>query len=58
MESALLVNNNRKLLAINNLIGTYREYNFWRILQYVYVFYHYFIIFHDKIPLDIEISYK
>jgi len=35
IESALWVNNNRKLLAINNLIGTYREYNFWRILQYV-----------------------
>jgi len=46
------------LWAINNLFGTYREYIFWCILQYVSVLCYYFILFDDKILLDIKIFNK
>ena len=38
----------------------YREYIFWRILQYVSVLHvcYYFILFDDKILLDIKIFNK
>jgi len=53
-----LICNNRDLWAINNLFGTYREYIFWRILQFVSVLCYYFILFDDKILLDIKIFNK
>jgi len=40
-----LICNNRDLWAINNLSGTYREYIYWRILQYVSVLCYHFILF-------------
>jgi len=53
-----LICNNRDLWAINNLFGTYREYIFWRILQYVSILCYYFILFDDKILFDIKIFNK
>jgi len=53
MEWALLVNNNRDLWAIDNLFGTYREYIFWRTLQYISFFWLLFHTFDDKQLLDI-----
>jgi len=50
-----LICNNRDLWAINNLFGTYREYIFLPILQYVSVLCYYFILFDDKILFNIKI---
>jgi len=41
-------------MAINNLIVAYREYNFRRILQYLSVLSYYFILFDNKILIDIK----
>ena len=41
-------------MAINNLIVAYGQYKFWRILQYVSVLCYYFILFDDKILIDIK----
>jgi len=54
MESELYVNTYRNFMAINNLIVAYGQYKFWRILQYVSVLCYYFILFDDKILIDIK----
>ena len=41
-------------MEINNLIVAYRQYNTWRILQYVSVLCYYVILFDDRIVIDIK----